>query len=114
MSDQKFKMHLIVPIKMVGTIIELIADEGILVSVEPVVEKGKTFRYVGGKRNKGISGSELVLTSLRDHGGLMKVKELEAVFVGKGFSTNSVGPSVSKLVIEKKIKRDGNTYRLVK
>ena len=114
MTTQRFKMHLEVPSKLVGTIIELLDGEGILVSVEPVVDKPKKVtRYAGGKRNKGISAVGLIVECLTKS-KVLNMSQLRAFFTDRGFSENSVHPSLSKLVQDKRVKNDSGKYSLVK
>lgn len=100
-----FEMHLIVPPKLVGTIVELMSDEGIIVTMNPYKNSKKQIKvYAGGKRNKGISGEEAVLTILKDAGKPMTHQQVGKLMASKfGFSANSSSPVLSRLAKGKKV-----------
>lgn len=76
-------------------------------------EKTPKSRYVNGKHDKGITGPELVLASLRN--SPMLAGDFDEVFVDRGFSKESVGPNLSKLLSAGRIRKDSDgTYHLVK
>ena len=113
MATQRFRMHLEVPTNLVGPIIELVDNEGILVSVEPLKEKNtKKHFYTNGKRNKGVSGIDLLMGLLKDHKGGVVFEQLKKAFVEKGFSETSVSPILSKLSADGKIVKVGNLWKL--
>lgn len=60
--------------------------------------------YVGGKKNKGITGQALILNSLPNTSD-----RLGDIFEKRGFARNSAHASTSKLMSEKKIIRDLKT-----
>jgi hypothetical protein len=68
----------------------------------PALPKTPT-RFVGGKKNKGISGESLVTETLRS--GSADLSELKRVFAHRGFAPTSASPTVSKML------RDGDIER---
>ena len=93
---QKFKMHVEVPAKLVGTIIELLADEGVVISVEQMKSGAPAPRYAGGKRNKGISSRDLVIQTVGPRGAT--IEQIRTAFAGRGFAPTSVHPALNGLV----------------
>lgn len=94
-KDQMFDMHITVPAKVIGNIIELLSGEGILVSISPKAElapKQAQRRYVGGRRNKGISGIDVIIMAL----GSGHTAGLTSYFARHDFSVTSVSPSLTK------------------
>jgi hypothetical protein len=63
-------------------------------------------RFVGGKRDKGIKGDELVLEVLRS--GPASMEELKRAFVNRAFAPGSTGAYLSKLMKAKQIERRPN------
>jgi hypothetical protein len=102
-NNDKMLMHLIVPAALVGTIIELVSGEGIVVKVETHTDEKKV-RFANGKRNKGIKGDDLLLSLLK--ACAMTSEAIEKAFIAKGFARSSVSPTVSKLRNNKKIARN--------
>lgn len=112
----QYEMHLIVPAKLVGTIIELLDGEGILVSTAPYdekksqapVAKKRKFKFAHGIKNKGVRGRELALEMV----GRGPVTEAQArnIFVAKGFAPTSAQAFLSELKCEGRAKRDANGY----
>src|SRR5580693_2555253 len=107
MTEQKYNMHLVVPASLVGTIIEVLNDTGVLKSLEVIDEPTsdeapkKQVRYAHGQRNKGIKGIDLVIQSLGR--GSMSVGALEAEFIKRGFSSSSLSPTLHILKSEGRI-----------
>ena len=100
--------------KNLPTVLSAVAGSATLVSVtatiqEPAVEKAtpREFHYAHGKRDKGISGEDLVLEVLAQAGKPVTLTELEAAFVERRFSHNSVSPIIHKLLAAEKIRRVG-------
>ena len=120
MVTDKYVMTLIVPARLVGTILDVLKGEGLMVKTEPYVEteqqqqpKKKEFRYAGGKRNKGISGVDLAIQSIQ--AGVKTDRGLMKAFVIKGFSENSSGPVISRLLQEGRIGRNSDgSYSFIK
>jgi hypothetical protein len=98
-----YHIHLRVPTRLVTTLLELVEREDITVLDSPFKEAAiapsskRTPHYVNGKRNKGISGRDLVLASLKTSPSGLTDEELERIFTDRGFSPNSAGPNTSKL-----------------
>lgn len=112
----KFDMHIIVPAKMIGTIVELLAGEGILVSVAPKAPdnghtKAHRGRYSPGTGGRTInSGRTVVLEALKT--GPKTIKELEDLFRTQGRASNSVSPVLSGLSAAGTIKVDRLTKKV--
>jgi hypothetical protein len=103
-------MHLIVPAKLVGTIVELMDGEGILVSMNPFkgdTTKSKSYHYLGGKRLKGISGRDAVLEAVKQG---HKTTERIARYLNTNynFALKSTSPCLTHLERDGKLKRDAN------
>ena len=81
--------------------------------MEPLEEKNtKKHFYTHGKRNKGVSGIDLLMGLLKDHKGGVVFEQLKKAFVEKGFSETSVSPILSKLSADGKIVKVGNLWKL--
>jgi hypothetical protein len=65
--------------------------------------KIKSPRFIGGRKNKGVSGENLVIETLRS--GSADLSELRRVFTHRGFAPTSASPTVSKML------RDGDIER---
>jgi hypothetical protein len=107
----KYEMNLIVPVRLVGPIMELLDGEGVLVSTKPHDEtmatgNKKVFRYAGGKKNKGISSEELIKQMLAD--GSKTDKEMSFAFKRHGFADTSTAASLSHYRIKGLVRRDAN------
>jgi hypothetical protein len=59
--------------------------------------------FVGGRRNKGVSGEQLILETLRS--GPANLDELRHVFANRGFAAASASPYVSKMLRAGSIQR---------
>ena len=116
MSNGKFDMQLIVPTKLVGTIIELLEGEGVIVSMVPNNDKtkrGKNQRYADGKRNKGIAAPEAVLAILNESKVALTVPQIGKLMASKhNFAESSASSTVSRLRKEKKIKCVDGKYHV--
>jgi hypothetical protein len=106
--------------KELPTILGAIAGSAKLVSVTPTEEAkaekptARDFHYVDNKRNKGISGEDLLLQTLGKEPRVFHVKEIEAAFEKHRFSGNSVSPILHRLLAAEKIRRVGTaSYCLV-
>lgn len=113
----KFEMHLIVPPKLVGTIVELMEGEGVIVSMNPHNEKGKRNgpRYAGGKRNKGISGANAALAIIKESAKPLTYDKIGTLMASRhNFSVTSASPVLAKLVAAKKIIVRNGLYSLAK
>lgn len=61
-------------------------------------QKGhKSFTYANGRRDKGISGAELMLKLLGDAGGTLSYDKLSRGFTARGFAPNSASPVLSQM-----------------
>ena len=115
----KFEITLIAPAKLVGTIVELLNDEGCLVSMRPYVEtdtpKKPLHRFHGGKRNKGISAANAVLEALDKN---LRIPDSIGNYIASnyGFAPNSASPALSRLLTEGRVHKepDGSYRRTVK
>lgn len=104
-----------------GTVLSTLSGSANLVSVTPTEKAVTTQRaspkvhpdresfYVGGKRNKGISGEDLVLQVLGSDNRVFDSAEVRSKFVQNGFAANSAYSTLSKLASEKKIRALGNS-----
>jgi hypothetical protein len=105
---QWFPMTIKVPESELGAILSGLVTHGVkLSSVDPTGEVDTAPRgYVGGKRNKGITGKELImalLTGDESYGGerrIWKGDEISKAFVKNGFAGGSWSPPMSELVKE--------------
>ena len=84
----KYKMTIAVPVKSISTIMEVLSDEGILVSIEPFTNHHPTRtrlnRGSGGKSKWELDtqprGSQIeVVKAMQGHGGVLHVKVLKAL-----------------------------------
>jgi hypothetical protein len=96
-----------------ATIISALKGSATLISMTVVEEKKPKTRnhgYVDGKRNKGISGEDLVIQSLK--AGAQTSEQLTATFVERGFAPKSVSPNVSALVHRGIVVKNGHGFVL--
>lgn len=68
----------------------------------------KRMHYVGGKRNKGITGRNLALQLLRSENRMFYANELVEAFANKGFAGNSLWAVLSVLVKEGLVRKVGD------
>jgi hypothetical protein len=115
-TNQTFTVVLSVGAKQLPTILECVAGSATLVSVtvstEQVsptasVERTKQQHYRDGKRNKGISGRDLVLKVLTEKGGLATFSQFAQAFHEHGFDKNSASPSLSAATKDKAVRMLG-------
>jgi len=100
--------------KLGQTIEMMLATGATLVGVRPsqgIEPPSKTVRYVGGKRNKGISAMQLLLSTINQI-GLTRRSEVDQAFVHNGFAQSSVSPTISKALQDQFIKMEGSGYSL--
>lgn len=102
---QEFEVKLRVLDNKLPIVLDVLRNAAVLISVMPVekpanetvVEKPKkTFRFVNGKRNKGIFGRDLlkkIMTEPRPY----SMDELTKAFVEHGFAETSVSPNITIL-----------------
>lgn len=109
-SSGKFEMHLIVPTRLVGAIVELMDGEGVVVTMSPHVETKRTnskSHYANGKKDKGISGPDAVREVMTQAGRPMLAKEVGRLLASKhGFAVGTASPVLSKFLAEGKVVRD--------
>lgn len=109
MTD-KYEMTMVVPAKLIGTIVEIIDKEGIKATIVPARESTvpkKRMRYAGGKRDKGILGTELAREILSQ--GPTKLKAAEKIFLEKGFAKSTAYTNMNILVRSSTAKFDQET-----
>lgn len=114
----KYKVSLLVTEKLLPDVLRVVAPECKLLGVEPQNDTAeppakpyapRTVHYANGKKNKGISGTDLVLNSIRAApdtfplGRHLTRPELEQIFVKQGFASASVSPALTNLVRQGKI-----------
>lgn len=111
-NDQKFEMHLIVPIKLVGPIVELMAGEGVVVTMSQHVEKVHSRKktrhsYANGMKDKGMLGNDAVLEIMTNEARPLATLEVGKLMATKhGFAESSASSYLSKLLREGKVTRD--------
>lgn len=97
-----------------ATVIGALEDAAQIVEVraleEPAPAKPPKFRYVNGKKNKGISGRDLLLEILSKYKRPVSRDALSREFVSRGFAANSLSPTISALVHEGEVDRAKNGY----
>ena len=103
MSNQYYKMELRVPASLVPTIFELLNDDGIVVTVEPVKDKVALRRHRHHTRNKqhtaGPTCQQLVLASLdASMNKKLSHDQLNRIVVNAGFAPTTLGPTISALI----------------
>lgn len=91
--------------RKLATILEAISGSARLVGVVPVPEesepeKERNHGYANGKRNKGISGVDLAVETLRSANRVFTFTEVARVFQDRGFAPNSASPSLTMAVKE--------------
>lgn len=95
-----------VPTRLISTILELVEGEGIAATVDGKQQQKEMKRhYVNGRRNKGITGRDLVLRSLDENDGRVMVKALEKIFTNHGFAAASYSSVVTNLEKQEKLVR---------
>jgi len=85
-----------------------------LVEASPYVEPKSSpkVRYAAGKKDKGISGKDLLVRCLES--GPRTVDELTVVFITNGFAPSSAGSFASQAVKDGLAKRNGDgRYHLI-
>jgi hypothetical protein len=115
MSKQMFDVLVRTSVTNLPNVVALAGDETQILSINVVKEMpalpakfnaGSTSRFVGGMKNKGISGEELTLQTLKKAGGApITLQQLQQAFVQRGFAAHSCHACLSKLVRDKKVRR---------
>ena len=116
MASNIFIVTLQVDARRLPTVLEALSGAATLVSVTPCQEAKvadpnlkKEHFFRDGKRNKGISGHDLVLELLRSKDGKpTSFNDIAKAFVERGFVANSASPALSNLKKEGKIRALGN------
>ena len=117
MSD-KYSIHVVVPTRLVGSVLELINGEGEVLHVEPFQappsRSKRSRRYLGGVKDKGVTGRALVLETLKDKPASRD--ELIAAFKAKGFAPSSCSSTLSALRAQDAVRYEpeSQTFRRVK
>lgn len=96
---QKFKMQVIAPANLVGSIVELLAEVGCVVSMEPHIEKEERKqrpRYVNGMKDKGVPAEVLVQNFLSANPAA-RTELVEQHFKAAGFAVSSATATLNKL-----------------
>ena len=114
--EKVYSVVLHVSEKRLGTLLDAIAGSATLISATATTEvietravsTGDTHHYVNGKRNKGISGEDLILKTLASSNKVFTTVEIENAFVQHGFAGKSYSPPLSKLVGAGKVRALGN------
>jgi len=120
MASKVYVVTLHVTETNLGTVLSALAGSSTLVSVVPAQETAKEASsgssagprigpyYVGGKRNKGIKGEDLILETMSKADRVYDAVELANVFVQRGFARTSVYPQLSMLAKAGKVRSLGN------
>lgn len=104
----RFELKLIVPAKLVGTIVELVEGEGILVSMTPH-QNGHHKRSGPRHHEADMTADKLLAQYLGGlkSGASFTNKDVEKVFKATGYSPKTVSSRLSVNVRDKRIKRVG-------
>ena len=104
-TQKTYEVSLRVAGDKLATIMALLADEVTLVGMKEVTGPApeKKPYFVGGKKDKGISGERLLLRELRT--GAMRREGIAKAFEVAGFAAASADPATSKAI------RDGFATR---
>ena len=120
MANRIYAVTLHVAEANLGTVLSALAGSSSLVSVVPTQKtahlpsssgssapKESQSRFHGGKRDKGISGEELVLQTLGSSDRVFTATEISNAFVQHGFAGNSSSPVLSRLAASGKVRALG-------
>jgi hypothetical protein len=111
-SEQKYKVELIVPAKLFGTIMEVLEGCGVMVKAEPYVNGDASrklpryngaggSRFANGQSNKGVKGNDLFLSLLP-----ADMRTIEKEFINRGFALSTASATGSWLRSEGKATKD--------
>jgi allophanate hydrolase subunit 2 len=103
----KFELRLIVPAKLVGTIVELVEGEGILVEMKPHHENNKRKHSVPRHVEPGLTANDYMDTFLGQTKGKFTIKDVEQAFAKKGWARGTASSRLSFALQKKQIKRVG-------
>lgn len=94
--SKQFEVTFLIDASRLTTITELVAGECTLLGMKEVEHKRKVKRgFVGGKRNKGISGEKLLLQTLKDRGP-SQLSDVRLHFKNLGFAFATAASVASK------------------
>jgi hypothetical protein len=106
--------------RRLGTLLGIITEDhdfelrGVTRVSDASVPQVPEHRFRNGKRNKGISGVDLLIQTLKG-GRALSLKELEQVFEGRGFAAASAAGALSRLRSEGRVRGDNfGHYQFVK
>jgi hypothetical protein len=106
--------------KHLGTLLGVITEDreyelrGVARVSDTSVPQEPKSRFRDGKRDKGISGMDLIIQTLKN-GKPQSRQELEKVFEGRGFAASSTNPALTRLREEGRIRGDNfGHYSFVK
>ena len=106
----KFELRLIVPAKLVGTIVELVEGEGILVEMKPHNEvKHKKHAVYPRHVDPETTASEYMNTFIAQVKGKFTIKDVEQAFAMKGWARGTASSRLNFALNKKQIKRVGNS-----
>ena len=104
-SFTKFELKLIVPAKLVGTIVELVEGEGILVEMKPYANQRHS--PIHRHHEPGITANDLMLEYIKAATKPFTVKDVEQVFKAKGYAIGTVSSRLSMAKTKKLVKTVG-------
>jgi hypothetical protein len=117
--SKTFAVLLHVESRRLATVLEALSGSATLVSVttttmpDAPTPKEPAVRYHHGRRNKGISGEELVLKVLAECNGLASFSKFAEAFKLHSFAPNSASPALSTAVLAGKVRAlGGGQYAL--
>lgn len=101
----KFELILIVPAKLVGTIVELMEDSGVLVSMKP---HNHTPKRVQRHHEPGMTADDLMAQFIKAVKGQFTYKQVEEVFKAKGFKPGTASSRLAMAKSKKLIRAIGS------
>lgn len=113
-KELMFDVHIRTTAGRLQMIVDVLDGSAEVISVKRAEDRTvkRTKRtYVGGKRDKGITGLDLITQTLAK--GPMTQASLQNLFLAKGFADSSCGAALSKLVKNKTVvHQDDGRYAL--
>lgn len=111
----KYEIKFLVPDHLLGTLIDMIHKHQGCVFLDSKVQqegevKSVASRYKNGSRDKGISGEDLLLQSLKN--GPKCLDQLQDIFEARGFARSTPAALVSQMARANKIKRANGEFHL--
>jgi hypothetical protein len=105
----RFELRLIVPAKLVGTIVELVEGEGILVEMKPYHENTKRKHNPYPRHYEpGTTATEFMDLFLSSVKGKFSTKDVEQAFAMKGWARGTASSRLNFALSKKQIKRVGH------